>query len=156
MNWKKSLFLGALVGMAVFAMVGCGTAEVKTSAAEPVPTATQPAPAATRPTPLSDTSTNGTMPLPPGGVIPNDNRTPAPAMDLATAAAKLGVTETQLREALGEFQGLPDMAAAAAKLGVAEDSLREALGVSVNGTFPGGPPPGGTPPAGPGPTGQGQ
>lgn len=47
--------------------------------------------------------------------------------DLAAAAAKLGITEQALRDALGPPP--PDFAAAAAKLGITEAALREALGV---------------------------
>lgn len=46
--------------------------------------------------------------------------------DLAAAAAKLGVTEQRLREALGPPP--PNFATAAAKLGVSEQALRQALG----------------------------
>ncbi|MBI2859459.1 MAG: hypothetical protein HYX90_10310 [Chloroflexi bacterium] len=68
-------------------------------------------------------------------------------MDLAGVAAKLGVTEQQLREALGDIGQKPlDLAAAAKKLGISEQSLREALGLPADGGVPtpgvGGPPPG--------------
>jgi hypothetical protein len=46
--------------------------------------------------------------------------------DLAVAAAKLGITEDELRRALGPPP--PDLAAAAQKLGISEEQLREALG----------------------------
>lgn len=47
--------------------------------------------------------------------------------NLAAAAAQLGVTEQQLRDALGPPP--PDLTAAAARLGVSEAALRAALGV---------------------------
>jgi len=147
MNWKKSLFVVMLGGMTIIAMVGCGKTEQVTPATE------QTAP--TKEQPVS--TTEGTRPVPPEGV-PSDNisgsRAPAPMMDLAAAAVKLGVTEQQLSEALGELQGPSDLATAAKKLGISEKSLQEALGFSENATRPGGPPPSGSPPAGSGPTGQ--
>ncbi len=145
MDWKKSLFVVMLIGMTVLVMAGCGKAN------ESMPAKEQPAPAEqAAPTP------EGTRPAPPEGGLSSNisgNRLPTPAMDLATAAAKLGVTEQQLREALGDTkQGPLDLAKAAEKLGISEKALREALG------FPeeGGSTPGGTPPSGSGPTGQGQ
>jgi hypothetical protein len=69
-------------------------------------------------------------------------------MDLAAAAAELGVTEQQLRDAFGDMQqGQPDFATAAEKLGISEDSLRTALGLPA-----GIPPAGGPLPPGPKPT----
>ncbi len=134
MSWKKSLFVVMLVGLMAFATVGCGKAE------EAVPAMEQPAP-----------TTEGTRPAPPQGVAPGEKPS-APAMDLAAAAAKLGVTEQQLREALGDLgQGPMDLATAAKKLGISEDLLREALGLPEGGS-----PPGGSPPGGQAPTGQGQ
>jgi hypothetical protein len=50
--------------------------------------------------------------------------------DLAVTAAELGVSETELREALGlpdERPERPDLATAAAQLGVSETELREAM-----------------------------
>lgn len=126
MNCKKSLLVVMLLGMTVFAMVGCGKAEVTLPATEQ----SAPTPEATRPSP------------PEGGL--QGDRPSAPVMDLAAAAAKLGVTEQQLRDALGDKRPL-DLAAAAKQLGVSEKSLREALGLPE-----GGPPPGGPPPAGQG------
>ncbi len=153
MNWRKLLFVVMLIGMTVLGMVGCGKANESTPAEEQTtPAIEQPAPAEQeRPTPTPE----GTRPVPTEGGISGNmpgNRPSVPAMDLATAAAKLGVTEKQLREALGDMSKGPlDLAAAAQKLGVSENSLREALG------FPGGGfPPGGTPPVGPGSTGQGK
>ncbi len=61
-----------------------------------------------------------------------------PRPDLKAAAAKLGVTEQQLKDALGvpanpPSQGQrpprPDLKAAAAKLGVTEQQLIDALGI---------------------------
>ena len=112
MKWKKSFLVVMLVSMMVFATVGCGKAE------EPVPTVEQPAPAV-----------EGTGSAPLEGGAPGEGQ-PARAMDLATAAAKLGVTEQQLRDALGDSsQGPPDFSVVAEQLGISEESLREALGL---------------------------
>ena len=51
--------------------------------------------------------------------------------DLAAAAEKLGITEQQLKDALGR-PPQPDFAAAASKLGTSEEELKEALGVPAN------------------------
>ncbi|MBI2859457.1 MAG: hypothetical protein HYX90_10300 [Chloroflexi bacterium] len=51
-------------------------------------------------------------------------------VDLATVAAKLGVTEPQLRDTLNLGQRRLDAATAAKRLGISEESLREALGLS--------------------------
>ncbi|MBC8472046.1 MAG: CotH kinase family protein [Planctomycetes bacterium] len=60
-----------------------------------------------------------------------------PLMDLAIAAAKLGVTKQQLRDVLGEpSQGLPDLVAVAEQLGISEESLQEALGLPAKGMMP--------------------
>lgn len=139
MNWKKSLLVVMILGITIFAMVGCSKTE------EAATTTEQPA-----------STSNVTRPAPPqGGLSANTsgNRPTTPAMDLASAAAKLGVTEQQLSEALGgSLQGPPDLATAATKLGISEKSLLEALG------FPeGASPPSAEPgPASPGPAGQGQ
>ena len=96
------------------------------------------------------------MPAPPEGFTPGE-RPPAPAMDLAVAAEKLGVTEQQLSDALGNMQqGFPDLATAAGILGVSEDTLHEALGMPEGGPPSGGPRGGGNRPGGPPPNGQGQ
>ena len=88
----------------------------------------------------TDTPTTATTPAmsfqPPGGIF-SDNRTP-PSMDWATAAAKLGITEEKLRQALdNNGQGIVDLAQAAAAIGVTVDELREVLGFPEGG--PGGP-----------------
>jgi hypothetical protein len=130
----------------LLAVAGCSQTEQSTPTAE---TATATTTAATslppssndnpRPLPPAD---NGTMPLPGQGGFNG-----VPALDLAAAASKLGITEQQLREALGDqTQGQMDLAAVAEKLGVSTSVLREALGISDNGTFPGTPPNGGPPP----------
>ncbi|WP_460204570.1 hypothetical protein [Scytonema sp. NUACC21] len=69
---------------------------------------------------------------------PDGQRRP-PRPDFAAAAAKLGVTEQQLKDALGipanpptdpnQRPPRPDFQAAAAKLGVTEQQLKDALGV---------------------------
>ena len=152
MKWKKSLLVVVLAGVTVLAMMGCGQTEETTPG-----TTEQPAPASedTMPAPPEGGVPEG-MPAPPEGVAPGE-RPSAPAMDLAAAAAKLGITEQQLSEALGDMeQGPADLAAAAAKLGVSEDSLREALGFPEGGLPTGGPPPGDFPPTGSIPPTQGQ
>ena len=59
-----------------------------------------------------------------------------PQIDLASAAAQLGMTEQTLHDALGDpGQGPPDHAAAAVILGVSEEELITALGVPTRG-FP--------------------
>ena len=66
-----------------------------------------------------------------------------PQIDLAAAAAKLGVTLDALRAALGDpSQGPPDFAAAAAQLGVTEQELIDALGIPAGGQPPVGAPQG--------------
>jgi hypothetical protein len=149
MNWKKALIIATLTGMMAFAVAGCGKAEEAAPAAtQSTPATQQPAPAdkpmpnidGARPAPPTD---NGTMPAPPNGGVPGE-KPPAPVIDYAAAAVKLGVTETQLREALGDTtQGPPDMAAIAETLGVTEEAPQQALGLPA-----GGPPPGGLPPDG--------
>ncbi len=75
----------------------------------------------------------------PSNQQPNGQRRP-PKIDFAAAATKLGVTEAQLKAALGvpaqppsqsdrSQRPRPDFKAAAAKLGVTEQKLKEALGV---------------------------
>jgi len=49
--------------------------------------------------------------------------------DLAAVAAKLGITETELIDALGDMSQKPDLAAAALKLGITEQELKDALGI---------------------------
>ncbi len=70
---------------------------------------------------------------------PDEHRPPRP--DFLAAAAKLGVTEQQLKDALGvpanppnpgdpnQRPPRPDFQAAAAKLGVTEQKLKDALGI---------------------------
>ena len=156
MNWKKALVIATLTGMMAFAIAGCGKAEETTPAAtQPTPSAQQTAPAdkpapdidGTRPAPPAD---NGTMPAPPNDGVPGEKPS-APVIDYAAAAAKLGVTEAQLREALGESnQGPPDMAAIAETLGISEEALQEALGLPAGSPPPGGLPPDGSQPPTPG------
>lgn len=59
------------------------------------------------------------------GGMPPGNQGPRP--DLAAAAAKLGISEAQLRAALGPPP--PNLAAAASRLGISEQDLRRALSV---------------------------
>lgn len=70
---------------------------------------------------------NNQPPRPGSGneLAPNTPNGPRP--DLAAAPAKLGITEQQLRDALGPPP--PNFANAAAKLGITEQQLRAALGV---------------------------
>jgi hypothetical protein len=150
MNWKKPICVVILTGAALTAMAGCAqTGEIATTTAQAM-VAAQSTPAPSKQTPPGGTSFNGTMPLPPSGNITGERPT-APALDLAAAAAKLGITESQLSEALGDLtKGMPDLAAAALKLGLTETALREALGFIGNSRLQGVPPPGSTaPPAQP-------
>jgi hypothetical protein len=152
MNWKKALVTATLTGIMAFAVASCGKSEeVSPAATQPAPAA-QPTAPADRPAPTIDgarpapPTDNGTMPAPPNGGVPGE-KPAAPAIDYAATAAELGVTEAQLREALGEpDQGPPDMAAIAKALGVSEESLQEALGIPASGPPPGSPPPDGSNP----------
>jgi hypothetical protein len=105
MYWKKSILVVALLGTTLLA-AACGGAEETTPAPEQTsPAVEQPAPA---PEAAMPAPPEGTMPAPPEGIAPGE-RPPAPVMDLAAAAEKLGVTEEQLNEALGDpQQGPPD------------------------------------------------
>jgi hypothetical protein len=153
MSWKKSLFIVMLVGMMLLAVAGCGKAEESVPAAEQIQPSME----------QSANNSEGEMPAPPGGGAAGEMPAPpeggaaggrpsAPEVDLAAAAAKLGATEQQLSEALGDFsQGPLNLATAAEKLGVSEESLREALGFP-EGDFP----PGGQPPTAPESATQGQ
>ena len=173
MDWKKSIIVVTLVGVTVFAAVGCGqTAQTTTTNGQAAPfnvptisvpepagsttgvpaTATaQPAPTAGQTAPAS----GSTKPVPPTGVQPTGKPT-APAIDYTAAAVKLGVTEEQLKSALGDLtRGPMYLAAAAKQLGVTEKALQEALGLPAGATPPAGAPPTGSPPpGGPAPTGQ--
>lgn len=73
------------------------------------------------------------------GVTSDSHGTPGtpgqrPRLDIKGAAAKLGITEEQLVNALGipPRPPRPDFAAAAQKLGVSEADLKAALGVPTN------------------------
>jgi hypothetical protein len=80
----------------------------------------------------TQTTAATTPTLPSDGQVPTD-RTP-PNMDWAGAAAKLGTTEEQLRQAFEGTEGkMPDMAAIASTLEVTEKALREALGIPAGG-----------------------
>ena len=80
--------------------------------------------------------------LPPNQPPDEQGRPPRP--DFKAAAAKLGVTEQKLKDALGvpanppnpadrnQRPPRPDFKAAAAKLGVSEQKLKDALGVPAN------------------------
>ena len=136
MTWKKAVFMAIITGAVLFAAAGCGG---DTGTTTPEPQSAQPIESAT-PAPPAD---NGTMPAPPEGFTPGE-RPAAPEIDWAAVAASLGVTEEQLREALGDsVASPPDLASAAATLGVTEEALREALGFPAGGPpMPGGPPQG--------------
>lgn len=141
MNWKKSLCAAILVGAALTVMAGCGQTAATVPATTQAASTAQPGPSATTQSPPPNTSFSGMMPMPPSGDITGE-RPAAPVIDLAAAAAKLGVTQQQLTEAMGNTQqGLPDFASIAKKLGVTETTLQEALGLSNNSTPPGGPSP---------------
>jgi hypothetical protein len=146
MNWKKSLCIAILTGAALTALAGCGQTGENAAASVQTSVAAQSTNTPAKQVPPSGMSDNGTRPSLPSGNFTGE-RPSAQAMDLAAVAAKLGITETQLSEALGNTrQGLSDLAAAAAKLGITENVLREALGFSNNGTMPGSLPSGAAPP----------
>jgi hypothetical protein len=148
MDLKKIIIAAALISTMVFAAVGCSSdtgattvVQQPTQTAAPTTNATQTPPSNNNvgQTPPSD---NSTMPAPPEGGIQGE-RPAMPEIDYAAAAATLGVTEEQLKAALGDMeQGPTDIAAAAQQLGVSEDALREALGIPAGGPPQGGPPAG--------------
>lgn len=89
-------------------------------------------------------------PPPSGGQPPGDGQSPdgehppnRPPLDLAAAAKALGVTEEELRNALGDpQQGPPDLAAAAEQLGLTVEELEEVLKPPQDGPSGDGCPPG--------------
>jgi hypothetical protein len=150
MNWRYTLSVILLAGAILVSLASCGQAE--TTVVTQLPTDTQ------QVSP-PNSSLSGTKPLPPSGNFTGERpagnftgeRPSPPILDMAAAAAKLGVTEAQLTEAMSNSgQGRMDLAAAATKLGVTETALREALGFPDNMTPPDGTPPTvtGTPVAG--------
>jgi hypothetical protein len=152
MEWRKTVSAILLSGVILISLAGCGQAE-NTVVTQVPSTTQQQAPSGTMQMTRPNSSMNSTMPLPSSGNF--TGRRPAgnftgerpgiPAISLASAAAKLGVTEAQLTEAINNAQsGRMDLATAAAKLGVTEAVLRQALGFSDNMTPPNGPPPTGT------------
>jgi hypothetical protein len=127
MYWKKFLPLAILVVMMAGSIVGCSST-AETSVVTPTTSAEPTTPANPGAPPGFSGSDNMT---PPQGGAPGD-RQAMPSIDYAAAAQKLGVTEQQLKDALGETtQGLPDFAVAAQTLGVSEETLREALGFTA-------------------------
>jgi hypothetical protein len=123
MKWNMYL-IGVVALSIVFLMAGCS---------KPATTAI--------PTTVVTTSTIPTT------TPPQNNRQFGQTIDWATTAAKLGVTEQQLRDALNiSGGGFPDIAAAATKLGVTEQALRDAMGFTESG-FPSGGVQGGARPA---------
>jgi hypothetical protein len=152
MNLKKAILAVAVTGIVALSVAGCGSnTETTTAAQQFTPTITPTAPGIQTPPStngvrLAPSADNGTMPAPPQGGV-QGQRPAMPEIDYAAAAAKLGVTEEQLKAALGELeQGPFDIAAAAEKLGVTGDTLREALGLPSGGQPQGGPPPDGAAP----------
>jgi hypothetical protein len=158
MKWQNSVAGVVVLGLTIFSLVGCSTADepavVTTNPAVTETTTTQSTPQIT---PTLSAATPSTSPSAapqinrPSGAPPTGNPpsgTPGtgpvpPTIDYAAAATKLGVTEDALKTALGsDSQKAPDWAAAAKTLGVSEESLQAALGFSAGG------PPGGNPPAG--------
>ncbi len=139
MDLKKALIAVAITGIMMFPGLACRnsvqtTAPIETTAV-PAETAVPPARPAEgeMPAPPAD---NGTMPAPPEGFTPGA-RPAAPEIDWAAAAASLGVTEEQLKAAVGDFEGgMFDMETAAATLGVTIEALQEALGLPSGGAPP--------------------
>jgi hypothetical protein len=155
MTWKLSLGAAALLTGIIFSIAGCGgstetttqSADASTTvAASTTVSTTSVLPAEgtltdTIPPARTNSTTNNSSP---DATPPQGQRPSMPEIDYAAAAAKLGVTEQQLKDAMGsDAQKPPDMSAAAATLGVTEEALRTALGFQA-----GGAPPNGTPPAG--------
>lgn len=69
---------------------------------------------------------------PPGGELPEDQVAQGDMVDLADAAALLGITEDELIAALGDPEaGLPDFAATAELLGITEVELLAAMGMNA-------------------------
>jgi hypothetical protein len=73
----------------------------------------------------------GFGPPPGNGMGPGRPPGPGRGPDLATAAARLGISEQALREALGPPP--PNLATTAARLGITEQALIEALGLPPGG-----------------------
>ncbi|MDD5288368.1 MAG: hypothetical protein PHY28_04580 [Dehalococcoidales bacterium] len=118
MKWKRYA-AGVMFLSVVLVMTGCGTTK------EPAVTSSTPT--------TADTATS------PTAISPQGERPSMQAIDYAAAAAKLGITEQQLRDALGaDTQQSLDIAAAANKLGITEEALREALGFQWGAQSPGG------------------
>jgi hypothetical protein len=116
MRWTTLVLLVATLGVSTLAVVGCSSSDNggTTTVSSPVSNTTPSFSASTR--------------QPPPGSFSTDNRT-APSIDWSLVAAKLGVTEEELHEAMGsETQWPLDFVAIAKKLGVNEESLREAFG----------------------------
>ncbi len=81
-------------------------------------------------TPPSEQRADGEQDQPPRGADEQAQQPGGPYLDLTSAAAKLGVTEEALRDALGDrSEGRANSAAAANQLGVTEEELVAALGV---------------------------
>jgi hypothetical protein len=140
MTWKVTLGTIAILAAAVLSMVGCGETTDSADAQSTTTTAV-----------ISPEITGGPTDFqPPDGSAPQGERPQMPEIDYAAAAAKLGVTEQQLQDALvTDSQRPPDFSAAASTLGITEEALRDALGFQAGNRMPGSPP-GGTPPAGQG------
>jgi hypothetical protein len=167
MFWRKLLVVTGLLCLMVFMATGCNgltsSATSSTVTATSTSTVGQPSmnggkfqPPAGNSTMERPGSFNGTMPaLPPGDGNFNgqfsDNGTRqgppgmrgTPQIDLAKTAENLGISEDELKTAVGDLsQGMPDLATIAEKLGVTENALREAIGI------PDGTPPQDQPPQG--------
>jgi hypothetical protein len=146
MNCKIFLCITLLTSALMTAVLGCQSESTvaTTQAADKASSTTQPTFSTTATSPLKPTQPNAQIPS--GNVTPpSDNftaeRPGAMKIDLATVAAKLGVTNQQLSDALGNIQqGILDFASIAEKLGTTEQVLLEALGItSSNGTMPSNP-----------------
>ncbi len=122
------LFVIATISISLLFCVPSCTQEITEPAATSAPVAT-PEPAAV-PTPAITPS--------PNQMSPDTGQSQPPQPDLAAAAAKLGITEAELKAALGvPDEGPPDLETSAAKLGITREELAQALGVSGdNGTPP--------------------
>lgn len=86
---------------------------------------------------VAQASPNSSPDSAPSGMGDRGGRHSHPRIDWAAAAAKLGTTETELREALGlpvqmRERQRPNLQAAAAQLNVTEAQLQQALGITID------------------------
>jgi hypothetical protein len=163
MNWKLYAGVAGILAAAVFSLAGCGTntevteTQDQTNQAEMAPNqdGLQPGMEGSQDNSQSNFARrpdgqraqgnpdNQTAPSDSSG-LSQGQRPSRPQIDYASAAAALGVTEQQLRDALTtDEQKPPDLKTAASTLGVTEEALMNALGFKQGMQPGGGNPPGG-------------